>query len=74
LNYLCAGWKDFFHHSGPAIETLATLMRQGRPAKEVMQVLAAEKAARETAFDQTGRNDPCPCGSGRKFKHCHDRK
>ena len=18
-----------------------------------------------------GRNDPCPCGSGRKFKHCH---
>ena len=18
----------------------------------------------------TGRNDPCPCGSGRKFKHC----
>jgi uncharacterized protein YchJ len=20
-----------------------------------------------------GRNDPCPCGSGRKFKHCHGR-
>jgi len=20
---------------------------------------------------KTGRNDPCPCGSGRKFKHCH---
>jgi uncharacterized protein YecA (UPF0149 family) len=19
----------------------------------------------------TGRNDPCPCDSGRKFKHCH---
>ena len=19
---------------------------------------------------QVGRNDPCPCGSGRKFKHC----
>ncbi|MGH6885129.1 MAG: SEC-C metal-binding domain-containing protein, partial [Geminicoccales bacterium] len=18
-----------------------------------------------------GRNDPCPCGSGRKYKHCH---
>ena len=18
-----------------------------------------------------GRNEPCPCGSGRKFKHCH---
>lgn len=22
----------------------------------------------------TGRNDPCPCGSGKKFKHCHEGK
>ena len=22
-------------------------------------------------FDNVGRNDPCPCGSGKKFKHCH---
>ncbi|MDQ6662905.1 MAG: SEC-C metal-binding domain-containing protein, partial [Acidobacteriota bacterium] len=21
--------------------------------------------------DKTGRNDPCPCGSGKKFKKCH---
>ncbi len=21
-----------------------------------------------------GRNDPCPCGSGKKYKHCHGRK
>ena len=21
-----------------------------------------------------GRNDPCPCGSGKKFKHCHGRE
>jgi len=20
---------------------------------------------------KVGRNDPCPCGSGRKYKHCH---
>lgn len=20
---------------------------------------------------KTGRNQPCPCGSGKKFKHCH---
>ena len=24
-------------------------------------------------FDNVGRNEPCPCGSGRKFKHCHGR-
>lgn len=23
------------------------------------------------AGDKVGRNDPCPCGSGKKFKHCH---
>jgi hypothetical protein len=23
---------------------------------------------------RTGRNDPCPCGSGRKYKHCHEGK
>jgi preprotein translocase subunit SecA len=22
-------------------------------------------------FARVGRNDPCPCGSGRKFKRCH---
>ncbi len=26
---------------------------------------------KESAFDKVGRNDPCPCGSGKKFKFCH---
>lgn len=26
------------------------------------------------AFQNVGRNDPCPCNSGRKFKQCHGRK
>ena len=25
------------------------------------------------AAPRPGRNDPCPCGSGRKYKHCHGR-
>jgi len=25
------------------------------------------------AGDKIGRNDPCPCGSGKKYKHCHGR-
>jgi preprotein translocase subunit SecA len=28
-----------------------------------------EKTAR--ALPKVGRNDPCPCGSGKKYKHCH---
>jgi len=27
----------------------------------------------ERAQPKIGRNDPCPCGSGRKYKHCHGR-
>jgi len=22
--------------------------------------------------ERVGRNDPCPCGSGKKYKHCHE--
>lgn len=34
---------------------------------------ADEEAAdvSEEAFANVGRNDPCPCGSGKKYKHCH---
>jgi len=31
---------------------------------------AAEAAQRRTG-DKVGRNDPCPCGSGKKYKKCH---
>ena len=38
----------------------------GEPQKQkapvVQQLIASEKV---------GRNDPCPCGSGKKYKHCH---
>jgi len=34
---------------------------------------AEEKAAQpaQRATEKVGRNDPCPCGSGKKYKHCH---
>jgi preprotein translocase subunit SecA len=28
-------------------------------------------SAGAAAFARVGRNDPCPCGSGKKFKQCH---
>jgi preprotein translocase subunit SecA len=31
--------------------------------------VAAEPFVRETP--KVGRNEPCPCGSGKKYKHCH---
>jgi uncharacterized protein len=63
LNYLCAGLKHFFAHADRRMRMMAQLLEQGREAADIMALLAQEAAS-------TGRNDPCPCGSGRKFKAC----
>ena len=34
---------------------------------------SATKAEPVTAAEEPGRNDPCPCGSGKKYKKCHGR-
>ena len=52
---------------------MAELLRRDRSPAEVMLVLAAEDAQLQKAFAKAGRNEPCLCGSGRKFKHCHVR-
>jgi preprotein translocase subunit SecA len=31
---------------------------------------AARVTVRKTAAEKVGRNDPCPCGSGKKYKNC----
>ncbi len=32
-----------------------------------------EKAQVQRSYPKVGRNDPCPCGSGKKYKYCHGR-
>jgi len=64
LNYLCAGFKEFFHHIDRPMRVMGQLLARGRAPSEIVQLYANEDAAR-------GRNDPCTCGSGRKWKHCH---
>ena len=55
-------------------------------AAQQAQAQAAESASKEQAVDMDNlteeqlanlhisRNDPCPCGSGKKYKHCHGSK
>lgn len=38
--------------------------------KEIDYVAEAERIR----YAGVGRNDPCPCGSGEKFKKCHGKK
>ncbi len=74
LNYLCAGYKAFFKHIDHPMQLMVEELKAKRPPANVMQRIAQEDALREAKFANVGRNDPCPCGSGRKFKHCHGRK
>ena len=64
LNYLCPGYKVFFHHVDAPMRAMGELLRQGLAPAEIMGSYATQDARR-------GRNDPCTCGSGRKWKHCH---
>jgi preprotein translocase subunit SecA len=46
------------------------------PEAEGGEVTVAERPKAQPfqrAIGKVGRNDPCPCGSGKKYKHCHGR-
>jgi preprotein translocase subunit SecA len=50
-----------------ALESVgATLAAGGAEARRALPL-----SALPAGFESTGRNAPCPCGSGKKFKHCH---
>jgi preprotein translocase subunit SecA len=58
--------------TAPAVENVKY---QHAGYDEALAADAAEEKAKERPFvremGKIGRNDPCPCGSGKKYKHCH---
>ena len=73
LNYLCEGFRAFFNHIDAPMKYMAAELRAQRPPANIMRHLAQQEADLQRRFALAGRNDPCPCGSGKKFKHCHGR-
>ncbi|VVD78803.1 preprotein translocase subunit SecA [Pandoraea cepalis] len=43
----------------------------GRPVVSALAQAASAAMAGGDLLPKVGRNDACPCGSGKKFKHCH---
>ena len=71
LNYLCAGYKAFFGHVDRPMRMMSDLLRRGLPPSALVGWYGAEDERLRLAVASAGRNDPCPCGSGRKTKLCH---
>jgi preprotein translocase subunit SecA len=41
------------------------------PGQENKGEAPRQQTVRKKPEEKIGRNDPCPCGSGKKYKHCH---
>ncbi len=64
-NHFCRSYIKFFEHADVRLKQLAEEWKQeqARPKQD--------GSAPQKAFEHVGRNDSCPCGSGKKFKNCH---
>ena len=66
LNYLCAGYRQFFNHCQPFVAAIADLWRK----QSIEESMPQAQGTSISAKTKPGRNDPCPCGSGIKYKKC----
>ena len=71
LNYLCAGYKAFFQRVDEPLKIMAMLLRNGRPASDVMQILEEKKEVLSRAYRNARPNGLCPCGSRLEYRECH---
>lgn len=69
LNYLCEGYKMFYRHVTPYMDFMAKELQNKRAPANVMQWIK-NRESRVVKPVIPERNDPCPCGSGKKYKNC----
>ena len=65
LNYLCAGYKAFFHHVDGPMQLMAELLRAGPRA------VRDHASSTPPRTRSAGATTPARAASGRKWKHCH---
>ena len=70
INYLCEGYLASYSHILPYIGEMVELLSESKPPSLLMSRLAERARDLRLLFRKAQRNDPCPCGSGKKFKQC----
>jgi uncharacterized protein len=74
LNYLCKSYKMFFSHVHPYMQFMGDEIAKKRAPANVMHWVKKsddrDAGIAAAPKKQIERNDPCPCGSGKKYKHC----
>lgn len=66
LNRIAQGWHPNFFLDDKVKESIDKCIK--KKEKEEKEALLRER------FKGVRRNDPCPCGSGKKFKNCHGKE
>ncbi len=68
LSWLCEGWKKFYAHNIPSFQKIALSILNERQ----LSLPSAQRKFYDTLPRiRIGWNDPCYCGSGRKYRLCH---
>ena len=68
LNHFCESYLMFFDHADRHLTVLASDWMRRNATPTIPTVSVVEHRRRE--FQIIDRNDPCPCGSGNKYKKC----
>ena len=75
-NHFCQSYMMFFEHANDDLERLAQewMDEQRREQERAHELIAEYRQSQSPEPEQpqpkVGRNDPCPCGSGKKYKKC----
>lgn len=68
LNYLCEGFYQFYQFTEPYFMAMVSALNSRRPPSEFRNFLQFKERP------NPGRNDICPCLSGKKYKNCCGRR
>lgn len=66
-------FKDFMNNFEAQVAAVIFKVgiTQGHPPSPIRASAGPQSGGFTKGGDQIGRNDPCPCGSGKKYKFCH---